>query len=110
MTSLLGLGLQVLIYQIAIASDIQAYIDKGEFRNICIPIDRMYYHLERATAGDNVKKLLENGATINISDTDYCGNYSDVNQLRIYFTDDTFVGIYDVIGDKLKLNILYLET
>ena len=89
-------------------SDIERIRDEGDLDSIILAIDEALVEYPKAVAAEECTKILQNGGKVSADDltlTDL-----DAEMVRMYMADDTFVGIYERVGDVYKPNKMFLEA
>lgn len=89
-------------------SDIERIRDEGDLDSIILAIDEALVEYPKVVAAEECTKILQNGGKVSADDltlTDL-----DAEMVRMYMADDTFVGIYERVGDVYKPNKMFLEA
>ncbi len=89
-------------------SDIECIRDEGDLDSIVLAIDEALAEYPKVVAAEECTKILQNGGKVSADDltlTDL-----DAEMVRMYMADDTFVGIYERVGDVYKPNKMFLEA
>ena len=89
-------------------SDIEPIRDEGNLDSIILAIDEALVEYPKVVADGECTKILQNGGKVSADDltqTDL-----DAEMVRMYMADDTFVGIYERVGDVYKPNKMFLEA
>ncbi|MBE5897537.1 MAG: tRNA pseudouridine(55) synthase TruB [Lachnospiraceae bacterium] len=89
-------------------SDIERIRDEGDLDSIILAIDEALLEYPKVVAAEECTKILQNGGKVSADDltlTDL-----DAEMVRMYMADDTFVGIYERVGDVYKPNKMFLEA
>ena len=89
-------------------SDIERIRDEGDLDSIILAIDEALAEYPKVVAAEECTKILQNGGKVSADDltlTDL-----DAEMVRMYMADDTFVGIYERVGDVYKPNKMFLEA
>ena len=89
-------------------SDIERIRDEGDLDSIILAIDEALVEYPKVVAAEKCTKILQNGGKVSVDDltlTDL-----DAEMVRMYMADDTFVGIYERVGDVYKPNKMFLEA
>ena len=89
-------------------SDIERIRDEGDLDSIILAIDEALVEYPKVVADEECTKILQNGGKVSADDL----TLTDLNaeMVRMYMADDTFVGIYERVGDVYKPNKMFLEA
>lgn len=89
-------------------SDIERIRDEGDLDSIILAIDEALVEYPKVVADEECTKILQNGGKVSVDDL----TLTDLNaeMVRMYMADDTFVGIYERVGDVYKPNKMFLEA
>ena len=89
-------------------SDIERIRDEGDLDSIILAIDEALVEYPKVVAAEECTKILQNGGKVSADDL----TLTDLNaeMVRMYMADDTFVGIYERVGDVYKPNKMFLEA
>jgi tRNA pseudouridine55 synthase len=88
--------------------DIERIRDEGDLDSIILAIDEALVEYPKVVAAEECTKILQNGGKVSADDL----TLTDLNaeMVRMYMADDTFVGIYERVGDVYKPNKMFLEA
>ncbi|MBO6154069.1 MAG: tRNA pseudouridine(55) synthase TruB [Lachnospiraceae bacterium] len=89
-------------------SDIERIRDEGDLDSIILAIDEALVEYPKVVAAEECTKILQNGGKVSADDLTLID--LDAEMVRMYMADDTFVGIYERVGDVYKPNKMFLEA
>ncbi|MCR5143942.1 MAG: tRNA pseudouridine(55) synthase TruB [Lachnospiraceae bacterium] len=95
-------------------SEIESLRDQGTLEDYILGIDEALDEYPSVKALDKCSKILANGGSVLIEDTDYKTDIhlqiDDGQLVRMYMADGTFVGVYEKKETAFKPNKMFLEA
>ncbi len=98
---------QFLLSESLTLSQIEVFVNKGVIESYILPIDEVFSNLPQIIATDVATNKLRNGNKISLNEVE--GSVCEGNRVRLYLSDNRFVGIFVCVSGMLKPEKMFLE-